>query len=174
MLYITHEKSCFKRDLHTTTTLTLLFQFAAPVKNCIESAFALLISSPREKVKQSLTSVQSLVSYPPDTSPSRQQAEMAGQYIEHGGGRPWHKRVLIPFWLIQLLFIIIQIGVAAFRIWENTGTNIKATTIDNPDGTRTVTSTVNGITATTTQSANGTVISGDSQVSITNSGTIIA
>ncbi|MCJ1244542.1 hypothetical protein MMC30_001740 [Trapelia coarctata] len=98
---------------------------------------------------------------------------MAGQYIERGGGRPWHKRVLIPFWLIQLLFIIIQIAVAAFRIWQTSGNSVSATTIENADGTRTVTATVNGITSTSTQSANGTVIS-NSQVTITNNGTIIA
>jgi len=97
----------------------------------------------------------------------------AERYIVHGNGRPWHKRVLVPFWLIQILFTIIQIGVCAYRIWENTGTNINATTSTNADGTITKTTTLNGNTYTTTESSDGSTISGSS-VSTSSNTTIIA
>jgi hypothetical protein len=39
------------------------------------------------------------------------------QANEYGGGRPWHKRVLIPFWLIQILFMGLTIVSASLNIW---------------------------------------------------------
>lgn len=97
----------------------------------------------------------------------------AERYIARGNGHPWHKRVLIPFWLIQILFTIIQIGVSAYRIWENTGSNISATTRSNADGTITKTTILNGNTYTTTESSDGTIINGSS-VSTSSNTTIIA
>lgn len=102
---------------------------------------------------------------------------MAGQYIEHGNGRPWHKRVLVPFWLIQVVFMAIQIAASAYGISQSSGNNISATTVDNGDGTRTVTATINGQTSSTTISNNGTAVSGNksnSSVSISSSGVITA
>lgn len=36
---------------------------------------------------------------------------------QRGGGRPWLKKVLIPFWILQTIFMCIQIGYSAIALW---------------------------------------------------------
>ncbi|MCJ1383792.1 hypothetical protein MMC17_006906 [Xylographa soralifera] len=65
------------------------------------------------------------------------------QYIEHGNGRPWHKRVLIPFWVLQIIFMCIQVASASLGIYWNTGTSSTSNTTvytDNSSNTTTYTS----------------------------------
>jgi len=97
------------------------------------------------------------------------------QANEYGGGRPWHKRVLIPFWLIQILFMGLTIVSASLNIWYtssyvnqvNAGNfaqiasgNINTTTFVSGDGTYISTNTTgaNGYSYSTTYSVSGALI----------------
>ena len=51
------------------------------------------------------------------------------QHIERGGGHPWHKRVLIPFWILQMFFMAIQIAAASLGIYRNTPSSTSSTTV---------------------------------------------
>ncbi|MCJ1475160.1 hypothetical protein MMC13_003820 [Lambiella insularis] len=76
------------------------------------------------------------------------------QYIEHGNGRPWHKRVLIPFWVFQILFMGVEVIGTGFGIYlvsnaNNVSTSVTVTgdgsTYTSSTGTNTIT-TSNGNT----------------------------
>ncbi|MCJ1437651.1 hypothetical protein MMC27_007038 [Xylographa pallens] len=69
------------------------------------------------------------------------------QYIEHGNGRPWHKRVLIPFWVLQIVFMGIQVASASLGIYWNTATTsaTSSTTVYTDNGSNTTTYTSGSI-----------------------------
>ncbi|MCJ1393284.1 hypothetical protein MMC18_006156 [Xylographa bjoerkii] len=84
------------------------------------------------------------------------------QYIEHGNGRPWHKRVLIPFWVFQIIFMGLQVASAAFGIYWNTGTTSSSSmTVYTPSGSDMTAYTASGSNTTVYTTGNlnsGTVV----------------
>ncbi|MCJ1407112.1 hypothetical protein MMC19_001182 [Ptychographa xylographoides] len=93
---------------------------------------------------------------------------MAGAtYIEHGNGRPWHKRVLIPFWVLQIILIGIQIAGAAIALYWNTSTSSTTfTTYNNGDNTTVYTSGNINSGYTTTTNGSSYVINSNNTTAI--------
>ncbi|MCJ1416941.1 hypothetical protein MMC32_003280 [Xylographa parallela] len=80
------------------------------------------------------------------------------QYIEHGNGRPWHKRVLIPFWVLQVIFMAIQVASASLGIYWNTATTsaTSSTTVYTDNGSNTTTYTTGSINSGSVYTNGGT------------------
>ncbi|MCJ1282715.1 hypothetical protein MMC26_002040 [Xylographa opegraphella] len=78
------------------------------------------------------------------------------QYIEHGNGRPWHKRVLIPFWVLQIIFMAIQVASASLGIYWNTAVSaISSTTVYTDNNSNTTTYTTGSVDSSGYVSTNG-------------------
>ncbi|MCJ1397195.1 hypothetical protein MMC11_000387 [Xylographa trunciseda] len=71
----------------------------------------------------------------------------SAQHIERGNGRPWHKRVLIPFWVLQIIFMGLQVAAAAAGLYVNRNRSIPDAVYTTVNGNNT---TVNGSNNTVT------------------------